>query len=338
MEIKGVKPKSSIDSVGQVGSAGDQKVGRAQQAVVPPLQTPDHAQLSSDEQFIGQKLAMQFRRIPQFKGQTPSNAAYKKILDPTGQDKRHSFSIFFEAESKQTFTDHADVEALGAAQIRALTEGLSALFPADKVAHLKGWTVKADKPDLKQGAHYHDYYWDDEKGSLAKQNAALRERVIEGSIGKYESKTPGDQIQGSSVMGRNEFNHSLKTHTTADIIEAAKAGEIDNPVTALIREVPGFDLSTLRRRIEVSDLRQQYILVDDKGKEMFLLTLDQVTAADLDTKKEGHFHEVEIERMDGSTKPVDLRELIDLSNLLAEKFHLVPSPGTKYQRGRMVTE
>lgn len=335
MNITGLKPKDAVESVGQVAGVGGP---RRAQAAIPPLQTPDHSQLTSDEQFIGNKLAMQFRRVPQFNGQTPSKAGYKKILDPTGQDQRHAFSIFFEAESKQTFLDNADVEALAAAQRRALSEGPAVLFPGGKAAHLTGWTVKMDKPELTKGTHVHDFYWDDDAGTLAKANAALRERVIEGGIGKFESKTPGDQIQGSSVMGRVEFNHSLKTSTTATIIAAALAGEIDNPITALLRELPGVDLSTLRRRTEISDVRQQYILSNEQANDMFLLTLDKVTAGNLDTKTEGRFWEVEIERMDGSTKPVDLKELIDLSELLAEKFHLVASPGTKYQRGRMVTE
>lgn len=205
--------------------------------------------------------------------------------------------------------------------------------------------MKIDKADKPKGAKYEDQYMDDKNGTLAKLGAMLRVRVIEGGIGRVVCKLPSSMIQGSSVVGRIEMNISLKSRTLAEVIAEAKSNPeaLHNPLAQLKKLVPDLDLDSLAQRVTIDDIREQYIIVDPKGQDQFLVTLDHVTATNVNPDsankgKKASFTEVEIERMDGSTAPTDIQQIIDLSNSLAQRWGMVASPGTKAQRGQMLTE
>ncbi|MBI5509973.1 MAG: hypothetical protein HY903_14550 [Deltaproteobacteria bacterium] len=306
----------------------------------PTPELPPNADVGPNaiEAYIGAKLAGQMSRIPQFKGKSLEKAAFKLILDPTGVDKRNAFSIYFEAESKDTFLDNGDIKRMAAALQESMTKGVEVLLPEGKAGVFAGWTVKIDKVDKPTGAMYHDLYMDDAKGTLKKAGALVRVRVIEGGIGRLVTKLPGALIQGSSVMGRFESNHSLKDKSVEQLVKEATPDNDNNPFTLLKREFPDLDLKSLHPDVEIVDRREQFVLSNPEGEGKFLLTLDHVTSINQHNKKEGTFTEFEIERMDGSVMPKDVGELIKLSRLVGEQFNLVASPGTKHQRGAMVTE
>src|SRR5205085_1120277 len=136
----------------------------------------------------------------------------------------------------------------------------------------------------------------------AKMGGSVRERVIEGGKGKLETKIPGDWIAGSGVLGRIESSHSLETTERDDLFRmAGQPGTDFNPITVLIRAFPDVDMKTLRPRREVSDVREQYVVKDESGKDMYIMTLDRVSAREVNAKGEAfgkavNWFEFEIER------------------------------------------
>jgi hypothetical protein len=320
----------------------------------PPVQSAERGN-SGDAAIavIGKKITGQIKRLVQFGGQVPENVVYKKLLGD-GTDPRNAFSIYFEPESKQTWADESGVAAFQAALRAGPQNGIASLV-GDAAAFSK-YDVIIDKKDKPTGANYMDLYFDDAKGTLNKSGGMVRVRVIEGGIGRLVTKLPGELIQGSPVMGRIESNYSLKEKTVTQLVAEAGPHNPDNPISVLINQFPELDLSTLRPRVRIDDVREQYILAPQgqqfgNKKDVYLLTLDHVGSTRVDPSKmkdlddfkalvdgrKGKFTEVEIERMDASRQAADIGALIKLCGALTEKWGLINSPGTKAQRGMMVT-
>lgn len=338
----------------KVGSKGTTNVNQtgAVAQVKPDVaaQTPSKAQAlqtpmgpgKKAEPFIGAQLAGQLARIPQLKGADidAGNVAYTKKLSET--DKFDKFGIFFEAETKMCPIDDAEVPQIKAKVLAAGDSGkFSGILPEGYKGKFENWGVKWDRANSRSGADFHDVYSDDKHASAAKANSSVRVRKIgDTQDGKFEVKLPGANIQGSAVLGRFEVATSIgpSRRSKEDVLANARKGEIDNPATMLSREIPTFDWDTLEDKVKVDDIRHQLVLMDETGKDMFLVTLDFVHATRVATGKEGDFVEFEVERMDGSTSAAGLSELIEIENLLAKSLGLTKSPANKYVRSMMVTE
>jgi hypothetical protein len=334
-------------NVNQAANAGAVQQVKADATAQQPskaqaLQTPMGPGKKA-EPFIGAQLAGQLSRIPQLKGQDidAGNVAYTKKLG-AADDRFDKFAIFFEAETKMCPIDDAEVPQIKAKVLAAGDSGkFSGILPAGYKGKFENWGVKWDRANSRSGADFHDVYSDDKNASAAKANSSVRVRKIgDTQDGKFEVKLPGANIQGSAVLGRFEVATSIgpTRRSKEDVLAEARKGEIDNPATMLSREIPTFDWDTLEDKVQVDDIRHQLVLMDETGKDMFLVTLDFVHATRVATGKEGDFVEFEVERMDGSTSAAGLSELIEIENLLAKSLGLTKSPANKYVRSMMVTE
>lgn len=336
---------TNAQSAGQVGATTQVQAQTQAQAPAKAqqLQTP-MGPTQKGVPFIGAQLAGQLSRLPQLKGMDPDSGtvAYTKKLDPTGNDKFDKFGIFFEAETKMTPIDDAEVPQIKAKVLEAGDAGkFKVLLPDSYKGKFESWTVRWDRDNSRSGADFHDVYSDDKHNSAAKNNSSIRVRKIgDTQDGKFETKLPGANIQGSAVLGRFEVATSIgpTRRSKDDVLAAAEKGEIDNPITLLKQEIPTFDPKSLDDKVKVDDIRHQLVLADDTGKDMFLITLDFVHATRIETGKQGDFVEFEVERMDGQTSAAALGELIELENLLAKSLGLTKSPANKYVRSMQVTE
>jgi hypothetical protein len=299
--------------------------------------------------FLGPKIAAAIETIPQLRGRDfgagePAWVKVKLDADNPNRSPWNSAGIFFEAESKLTFADKEDVKPLSDALVASLQTGFGALLGSAEAKNFEGYTVHIDKPksvqaDGKPKAAFRDLYYDDAKGTLARAGGSVRERVIEGGKGKLETKIPGDWIGGSAVLGRFESSHSLETTDRADLFAQAGKPDTDfNPITVLLRAFPDVDMATLRPRRQVDDQREQYVIKDASGKDMYLMTLDVVSAIKLDEKgnpigKRVHWNEFEVERMDGKVDVDSMKELVAITNSVMAKWNLTRSATTKDGRG-----
>jgi hypothetical protein len=335
---------------------------REQRTVEPPAPSA-----SRGEPFVGRAVAAQIGRISMLQGTDPEtgSVAYTRKLSET--DRFDKVGIFFEAEAKLTLVDDADAPAVKEKVLAAGDAGsLAGLLPAGYDGKFADFTCKWDRANSRSGADFHDMYGDDAKGTLANAKASCRERRIgDTQDGKFETKLPSSDIQGSAVLGRIECAKStgptrrpkeaILNESIAVIGEMNKRGlktpdaraayvatlpleQRENPLVLVGVEVPDFDPTTYKDRVQVDDIRHQLVLVNKQGQDAFLLTLDFVTAKRVDTGKTGTFVEFEIERMDGATNAAGLSELIELQNLVAKQLDLVKSPAPKNARGWEVTE
>ena len=343
--------------------ATQQQVEAKPQLVAPPAPTAG----KKGEPFVGREIAAQIGRISMLNGLDPESGtvAYTRKLSET--DRFDKVGIFFEAECKLTLIDDADADTVKARVLQAGDTGsLESVFPKGYTGPFSNFTCAWDRPNSREGAHFHDMYGDDVNGSAGKARCQIRERKIgDTQDGKFESKLPAVDIQGTAVLGRLECAKSTgPTRRTKESIVADAAKVIDemnsrglvtpdsraayvatlqlelkeNPLVLLAVEVSDFDPHTYADRMQIDDVRHQLVIRDVDGKDAFLLTLDYVTATRIETGKSGSFVEFEIERMDGATNSAGLSELIELQAMVGKALGLTKSPAPKNARGWMVTE
>jgi hypothetical protein len=364
------KPTSVVTTTQQTNAAApitkvsDQPAAATtKQALVQPL-APSAAK---PEPYVGKVIAAQIGRISMLNGTDPEagGVAWTRKLSDT--DKFDKVGVFFEAEAKLTLIDDADADAVKAKVLAAGDNGTIAnLLPKGYTGLASTFTCKWDRPNSRSGADFHDVYGDDAQGNAAKHNSQIRERRIgDTPDGKFETKLPAADVQGSAVLGRIEcakstgptrrtkeslikeavgvVNEMNKRGLTTPDARAAFAATLpqeqrENPMVLLCVEIPAFDPNTYADRINVDDIRHQLVLVDGAGKDAFLVTLDYVTGTRIDGGKKGSFVEFEIERMDGSTTKGGLSELIEMTNVIAKALGLTKSPAPKNARAWSVTE
>jgi hypothetical protein len=297
-------------------------------------------------------------------------AAFEKVKTDVVKHAGDPFDkvgIFFEAEAKLTLIDDAEGPVVKERVLAAGDAGkLRGLLPDNYKGPFADWTVKWDRDNSRSGADFHDIYGDDKNNNAAKVNSSMRERTIGGTKdGKFESKLPASDVQGSAVLGRLEcakstgptrrskqslIDEAIKVidqlnakglkdpDARAAFVHTLSESEKENPMVLMAIEIPEFDARSFTDKLKVDDIRHQLVIQDHSGKDMFLLTLDFVTATRIDTGKVGNFVEFEIERMDGSTAKPGLSELIELTNTVGKALGLTKSPANKYSRGMQVTE
>lgn len=377
----GAKTAAQIGRIAQLkGTDPDQ----GNVAYTRPLSNPDFAALSSTLAGTGitgfdaildkAKSTNKFPRVSDLEQLAKNQdklAAFDEVraaVVKAAGDPFDKVGIFYEAEAKLTLIDDADA---GEVKARVLNSGdtgkLAGLLPKGYAGAFADWDLKWDRPNSRSGADFHDVYGDDQNKNAAKANSSMRVRTIgDTQDGKFESKLPATDVQGSSVVGRLEVAKSTgptrrsKESLIQEAIEVvdqmnAKAlkdpasraafvhtlneSQRENPMVLLAVEIPDFDPRSFQDKLKVDDIRHQLVIVNPKdNKDMFLLTLDFVEATRIDTGKKGSFVEFEIERMDGSTTKAGLSELIELTNLVSKSLGLTKSPSNKYARGMQVTE
>ncbi len=313
--------------------------------------------------FLGPKLAAALATVPQFDKYdwNSGDPAWAKIKLNEGDPNRkpwHTAGIFFEAESKLTFGDNARIPEFAKALENSVEGGLLSLLPGLDAKEFGGWTVVQDKKEKK--TDFVDFYWDTATHELAAAGHAIRERIIgvdpseidtrcdpnQRGDGKYESKISGDYIQGSSILGRLESSYHTAVMSVNEILAQAKRFQADpesvksednwdfNPVIVLLRIKPDLDLDTISRQRKVDDVRQQYVVKNEAGEDMYLITLDAVqgTATNAKGQTQGktvEWPEVECERMDGKIDPASIGQAMKLDKQLMSEWGLVTSQYTK---------
>lgn len=314
--------------------------------------------------FLGPKLAAALATVPQFDDYDWSNGdpAWSKIklneADPA-RKPWHTAGIFFEAESKLTFGDSSRIPAFSKALETATEKGLLSLLPGADAKEFAGWTVVRDKAEKK--TDFADFYWDNAGHELAAAGHAIRERIIgipqdeiadrcdpsQRGDGKYESKISGDYIQGSAILGRLESSFHTAARSVNELLDQARRWQADpkavegkedywdyNPVIILLRVKPDLDIDSLQRSRKVDDVRQQYVIKNEAGDDMYLITLDDVRCTATNAKgatqgKTVRWPEVECERMDGKIDPGSMGQAIKLDRALQNDWGLVRSEYTK---------
>ena len=301
-------------------------------------------------------------------GKTAAFEKAKAGIVKAAGDPFDKVGIFFEAEAKLALIDDADALTGKARVLIAGDAGkLRGLLPDNYKGPFADWTMKWDRPNSRSGADFHDVYGDDKNNNAAKNNSSMRERTIGGTLdGKFESKLPASDVQGTAVLGRLECAKSTgpsRKNQKASLVEEAirvidqlnarglkdipsraayvhtlSESEKENPMVLMAIEIPDFDPRTFTDKLKVDDIRHQLVIQDASGTDMFLFTYDFVDATRIENGKKGSFVEVEIERMDGSTAKAGLSELIELTNQVSKALGLTKSPSNKYARGMQVTE